>query len=164
MLRLAAANFHRPKGINFSSPDEVPSGALSRSLCRIASFLQDLHPYTKLQRYWDLWEEYGGHYYKEQIDFHGLFDIVESPRNLTYELTDGNVFVGIAPHDNSWYLRFQMDWDYDGFQLVGRFDVTLSTEIGDRFRHQVTHDLPVKLKEQDADAYYHSNSIGPAPG
>ena len=101
MQALAAANFSRPKGTNFSSPDEVPSVSLARSLCRIASFLQDLYPYIKLQRYWDLWEEDGEHYYKEQTDFHGLFEIVESPRNLMYALMDGNVFVGIAPHDNS---------------------------------------------------------------
>ncbi len=162
MLRLAAANFHRPEGINFSSPEEVPSVALARSLCRIASFLQALHPYMKLQRYWDLWEEHGEHYYKEQTDFHGLFEIVESPRNLMYAQMDGNVFVGIAPHDNSWYLRFQTDWDDDGFKLVGRFDITLPPETVDRFRNEVPNDLPVNLKEQDADVYF--RSIGPAPG
>jgi len=162
MQALAAANFSRPKGTNFSSADEVPSVSLARSLCRIASFLQDLYPHIKLQRYWDLWEEDGEHYYKEQTDFHGLFEIVESPRNLMYALMDGNVFVGIAPHDNSWYLRFQMDWDDDGFQLVGRFDITLPTEIVDRFRNEAANDLPVELEEQDADVYY--RSIGLAPG
>ena len=149
--------FSKPRGINFRSADEVPAPDLARTLCRVASFLQGRDPYAKLQRYLDCWEHDpdGYHAAKEEMDFHRLFQIVESPKALLRHMTDDdNVFIGIAPKDNSWYLRFYLWWDEEGFNLTGRFDITLPEKLAERFRKEMLELSAIPLREEDAEAYY----------
>ncbi len=68
---------------------------------------------------------------------------------------DDNVYIGFAPTDSSWYLRFLLDWDEEGFELIGKFDVTLQKELTERFKNEVTRDLSVNLEEEDAETYFH---------
>ncbi|HTC95650.1 MAG TPA: hypothetical protein VK699_19560 [Terriglobales bacterium] len=70
--------------------------------------------------------------------------------------TDDNVFIGIAPNDNSWYLRFYLNWDEEGFNLIGRFDITLPAELAERFRKDMTEPQAIELTEEDAQTYYES--------
>jgi hypothetical protein len=161
ILGVEMATFVKPTGTNFRSADEVPSSVLSKSLCLVVNFLQSVDPYAELQWYLDLWEHSGAgaHVHKQQIDFHGLFKIIGSPRDLLYRMTtDDDVFIGIAPTDNTWYLRFYLNWDEDGFNLIGRFDITLSHELATRFRDEVVKSLPAQLSEQDSQTYYASIS------
>ncbi len=149
------ATFVKPNGRNIRSAGELSSDVLCKSLCLVVSFLQSVDPYQELQRYWDLWEHSGSsgsaHCHVKQIDFHQLFQIIESPRNLLYTMTtDDDVFVGIAPTDNGWYLRFYMNWDDEGFNLIGRFDITLPVELAKRFRDEVVKTFPTPLSEQDS--------------
>jgi hypothetical protein len=154
------STFVKPIGINFRSDNELSSNVLWKSLCLVVSFLQSVDPYKELHWYWDLWEHNGseeslGH--NKQIDFHQLFKIIESPRNLLYTMTtDNDVFIGIAPSDNTWYLRFYMNWDDEGFNLIGRFDITLPLELATRFRDEVVKTSPTQLSEQDSQTYYAS--------
>ena len=162
MLGQAMATFQKPTGTNFRSTKQLPSSVLSTSLCRIVSFLQGVDPYIELQRYWDWWENEGLHFHKEQIDFHRLFEIIGSPRALLYAMTtDDDVFTGIGPTDNTWYLRFYLNWDEDGFNLSGRFDITLPHELAKRFRDEEVKTLPTQLWEQDAQTYYASITVSP---
>jgi hypothetical protein len=39
---------------------------------------------------------------------------------------DEDVFIGVAPGDGTWYLRFYLAGDDEGFDLLGRFDITLA--------------------------------------
>jgi hypothetical protein len=147
----------KPDGVNFRSARELPAGSLVKTLCQTVSFLQGVDPYIKLQRYHDLWEHDGCHFHKEEIDFHQLFQIVESPKALLRHMTDDdNVFIGIAPSDNSWYLRFYLSWDEEGFNLTGRFDVTLPEKLKERFRKEMEERHAIPLQEEDAESYYKS--------
>lgn len=70
--------------------------------------------------------------------------------------TDDDVFIGIAPSDNIWYLRFYMNWDDEGFNLIGRFDITLPLELASRFRDEVVKTSATPLSEQDSQTFYTS--------
>lgn len=150
-------NFSKPTGINFRSPQELSALVLSRTLCQTVSFLQNLGPYVKLQQYLDWWEHDGCHFHKQEIDFHRLLQIVESPKALLSHMSDDdNVFIGIAPNDNSWYLRFYLCWDEEELNLIGRFDITLPESLVERFRKEMTEVHAIALKEEYADIYYKS--------
>ena len=154
------ATFVKPIGINFRSDNELSSHLLWKSLCLVVSFLQSLDPYRELHWYWDLWEHNGSEAsvcHNRQIDFRKLFKILESPRTLLYAMTeDDDVFIGIAPRDNTWYLRFYLNWDDEGFNLIGRFDITLPLQLSTRFRDEVMKTCPAQLSEQPSQTYYAS--------
>src|SRR6185295_15955864 len=79
------ATFVKPTGINFRSDNELLSQVLWKSLCLVVSFLQSVDPYKELHWYWDFWEHNGSeesHWHNKQIDFHQLFKIIDSPRNV----------------------------------------------------------------------------------
>ena len=155
----------KPMRINFHSVGELPAAELSTSLCRIASYLQDVDPYAKIRKHQD-WREHGvsGHpfHFEKPISFHDLFEMVGSPKHLLWAASDDErVFVGVAPDDNSWYLRFRMEWNEEGFSLIGEFDITLPKEMAEQFRKTVSGNLPAALEEQDAETYF--ALIGPPP-
>lgn len=144
-----------PRGINFSS-QELTAPDLARALCRVVCFLQDVEPQgVQLQKYADWWEHDGLHFPKGTISIHELFEMVESPRSMLASMQgDDDVFIGIAPHSQLWYLRFYLAWDSAGFELNGRFDITLPTDVAFIFKRQVLGAL--NMKEQDATTYYQS--------
>jgi hypothetical protein len=149
--------FTPPQGINFSSAGDLPASTVSAELRRIASFLQNLAPYANLYRYDDWWEHDGLHFQKCPFDFHGLFEMVKSPRDLLAAMPgDEDVFVGVSPEKGIWYLRFYLHGDQDGFELLGRFDVTVPHELAERFRAEVVGQMHLRALEQDADSYYRS--------
>jgi hypothetical protein len=147
--------FHEPQGINFSSK-EITAHELAWALCRTVSFLQFLEPHgVPLQKYHDWWEHDGLHFQKGSINFHELFRIVESPQSLLEAMPgDDNVFIGIAPDPNIWYLRFYLYWDEGGFDLLGRFDITLPTESAPQFKQRVLDSLDMQMQQQDAATFY----------
>jgi hypothetical protein len=150
-------SFTTPIGINFRSPDDLPASELAKQLCRIVCFLQNIEPYVKLQKYDDWWEHDGLHFHRVAIDFEGLFGIVGSPRKLLEAMPgDEDVCIGVAPHNNSWYLRFYLGWDEEGINLQGKFDITVAEKLVERFRNEVARQAGIELKEQDAEAYYRS--------
>ena len=147
--------FKIPNGINLSS-EELPASELARNLCRLASFIQNTESdTTKFQKYHD-WLEHDGLYFpKEEVSIHELFEIVKSPQALLESMPgDENVFMGITPNSQLWYLRFYLSWDEEGFDLIGRFDVTLPPDLLAVFRQYITIDLA--LHEQDAKSYFDS--------
>lgn len=151
------SEFTKPEGINFSCAQEISAVELSKVLCRIVSFVQWLEPYIKLERYDDWWEHDGLHFYRNSISFDALFKLVNSPKSLLDEMPgDFQVFVGIAPENHSWYLRFYLDWDETDENLIGRFDVTFPREISDKFRKEVLNNFDLNIAEQDAEKYYQS--------
>ena len=151
------ANFTKPKGINFSCLDDLAATELSIALCKTASFIQQINPYDKLYRYNDWWEHDGLHFYREVISVEKLFDLVNSPKSLLEAMTeDFNVFNGIAPKDNSWYLRFYLEWDEADTNLVGRFDITFPKSLAEQYKNEVLSKLNLKIQEQISENYYQS--------
>jgi hypothetical protein len=147
----------KPSGINFSCGENLSAVTLSTALCKTASFIQEINPYSELERYEDWWEHDGLHFHRESIKVERLFDIVHSPKSLLEGMPgDDEVFVGVAPDDNSWYLRFHLDWDEDEANLVGRFDVTFPTELAEQYKNVVLSELKIQMREQDAEGYYQS--------
>lgn len=144
-----------PQGTNYSS-NVVSALELALTLRRTASFVQDIEPHgAKLHRYHDWWEHDGLHFPQDTVSIHELFEIVESPRSLLAAMPgDENVFIGVAPDSELWYLRFYLSWDDEGFELSGRFDITLPTYLASGFQQRMIN--AVDLEEQDAEAYYNT--------
>ena len=151
------SKFIKPKGINFSSTEDLSAIELSKVLCRTASFIQNLEPYTELERYDDWWEHDGLHFHRGKITFDELFKIINSPKNLLEGMSgDFDVFIGIAPKNNSWYLRFYLDWDTNEENLVGRFDITFPNELANNFDEEVLKQFDLEMKKQNVEDYYQS--------
>ncbi len=147
------SKFVKPKGINFSCFEEIPIQELSENLLQIISFLTQIHPKLELNRYEDWWEHDGLHFYRGKVDFDELQRTVTSDRLLQeFKLGDFDVFIGIAPKNNSWYLRFYLDNE----ENLGRFDITLSDEIAEDFEKEILNKLTLEMKKQSAVTYYKS--------
>jgi len=151
-------NFVAPRGINFRSEYELLPLLLSKALIATVEFLQSIEPREAfLYRYADWWEHDGLHFAKGALDFAALLKIVYSPDAMLRGMPgDFCVFVGVSPRDFDWYLRFYLDPDAEENERFGRFDLTLSTELAEQYRKQVTKPLGLKMQEQEADAYYQS--------
>ena len=140
--------FVKPKGINFLSINVLSAVELSNVLCKTVSFIQQLEPYAKLKRYEDWWEHDGLHFYRDSINLEEFFKIVHSPKSILEAMPgDFEVFVGIAPENNIWYLRFYLDWDENEENLVGRFDITFSNELAENFEREVLNQFNLEIKK-----------------
>ena len=72
---------------------------------------------------------------------------------------DEDVQVGVAPEDNCWYLRFYLSWNEEGYNLIGKFDITVPTQLADWFQHEVSGELEIGLKQQEAESYFRSIAL-----
>ena len=100
---------------------------------------------------------------EKEITFHEFFTSIGSPRDLLRVCSDDtNVFVGVAPSDDAWHLRFRCEWHEDGFELIGKFDFTLPKTMVEGFSSDVLPYLQISLKKQDEASYF--ADIGPQPG
>ncbi len=149
------SSFVKAQGICFLFGDELPASDLSSILCKIANFLQDVAPYAKLQRYDDWWEHDGLQFHRGSTDFDALYRMVNSPKNLLESTPDDDsVFVGVAPDNNAWYLRYRVEWDDEETNLVGSCAVVLPKPLTEKFRAEVLANLNVKAEEKDSEVYY----------
>ncbi|EEF60144.1 hypothetical protein Cflav_PD3203 [Pedosphaera parvula Ellin514] len=153
--------FSPPSGIAFHTADQIPVGELSAILRRITTFLQslDLAP-QPLRLYHDWWQHDGLHFDEGQITFHDLFAMFETPRTL-FEATpdDDEVFIGVAPEDGNWYLRFRAEWDADDRSIVGEFAIILPSETAALFRAEVATPSKHVLVEESSESYYKSVKV-----
>lgn len=152
--------------VTYFSAEDTPASLLANSLCWVARFLQSTDPYAKLRRHHD-WRQHGVSGYPFQLEkditFHEFFTSIGSPRDLLRVCSDDEgVFVGVAPSDDAWYLRFRCQWDENGFDIIGTFDFTLPKSMVETFRTDVLSYLQIKLQEQEEDLYF--AEIGPQPG
>ena len=147
------SKFIRPTGINFSSYHALNAVEMSNILREIVGFIRKLEINEPLERYDDWWEHDGLHFYRGNITIEELLDIVSTPLTLQNEMTtDFYVFIGVAPKNNDWYLRFYLDED----ELVGRFDVTFSSETSKLFRGKMLPETLKILTESNSESYYDS--------
>ena len=147
--------FVKPQGVCFLFDGGLSAPTLSHTLCRIVNFLQGVEPYVKLQHYEDWWEHDGLHFHRGPTDFNALYGMVNSPRQLLASTpADAYVFVGVAPDDSSWYLRFRVEWDDEGFNLSGGCAVILPAPLAEKFKEEVLPNLGTKAKEKDSEVYY----------
>jgi hypothetical protein len=149
-----------PNGVAFFTPVGNPIGIVSRDLCKLAAFLQDFRPYATLIQYAD-WLQHDGLLFKEDtLDCHGLFALVATPRSLLDAMTgDEQVFVGISPEDNSWYLRFLVDWDDSGEALVGEYSLTLAPLLVAKFNASIVPQLDCSISNEDSIPYFDRISV-----
>jgi hypothetical protein len=145
-----------PSGVVLYVDDEIPVVDLCAMLRRVVIFLQSLELSPKrLRLYDDWWQHDGLHFTRHTITFHELFQILETPRAI-FEATrdDDEVFVGIAPEDARWYLRFRAEWDADYQNIVGRFSVTLPPESAPILKGEIAPSLSKRFREESAEAFY----------
>jgi hypothetical protein len=121
---------------------------VSSDLCRIASHLQCLDPYVKVALY-DDWYNHDELYFEcGSTDFHGLFGLVQTPRELMRVTPDDEyVYKGVMPVNRRWYLRFRAEWDEPGETLVGHYSITLAEDLFEQFQAAVVPNLecPTRL-------------------
>jgi hypothetical protein len=149
------SGFVKSQGICFLFGNELSATILSKVLCKITNFLQEVAPYTKLQKYDDWWEHDGLHFHRKESDFDALFQMINSPKNLLESTPDDDsVFVGVAPNDNAWYLRYRVEWDDEESSLIGSCAVILPQPLADKFRVEVLQRLDAQAEEKDSEAFY----------
>jgi hypothetical protein len=133
--------------VNFTDAGECPLAGISHDLCKIAAFLQNLAPFSVLVRYED-WRDHDGLYFERcHTDFHGLFQLIQTPRALL-SATPGDEYVrvGIGPEDRAWYLRFRADWDDPGENLLGLYSLTLDAGLAKRFEDEIVPRLECPVR------------------
>ena len=147
----------KPDGVNFSCAEDVPADKLSNILRETVSFIRQIEPSAKLERYDDWWEHDGLHFHRGSIKIEELSGIVDSPK-LLFEAMPGDfeVFVGIAPENNSWYLRFYLDSDENDENLIGRFDITFAGATAEIFQKEILERFDLEMRKRDAQIYYQS--------
>jgi hypothetical protein len=149
-------SFSPPRGVTFHTAEEIGVSDLCALLRRVAVFLQGLQLSSpSLRLYHDWWQHDGLHFDRRAITFHDLFAMIETPRAI-FEATpdDHEVFVGVAPEDAGWYLRFRAEWDSDHRSIVGSFAVTLPSERVPAFTTEVAALSQHRLVEEAAERYY----------
>ena len=147
-----------PQGINLRSDPDLTPDVLSDALVKTVAFLQSIEPQASgLWEYADWWEHDGLHFAKGSLDFAALVQKVASPSTLLKAMPgDFSVFIGIAPQDFSWYLRFYLEPDPGEDESTGRFDLTLQPELMERYKKEVVEPLRLEIQEQEAHGYYQS--------
>jgi len=95
------------------------------------------------------------HSARGSLDMHSLFAIIESPMTIHKAMPgDEGVRVGIASSDGTWYLRFYTDWDDDGEQLEGNYDVTLPLDSAEEVRKDIAPTLQASICEEPSGKYF----------
>ena len=126
------SGFVKPQGVCFLFGGELPATILSKVLCKITNFLQDVAPYVKLQKYDDWWEHDGLHFHRKTVDFDALFQMINSPKNLLESTPDND----------------------EESNLVGSCAVILPQPLADKFRVGVLQRLNEQAEERNSEAYY----------
>lgn len=166
------SNFIAPVGTNLKSGFHLRATFLSAALSQTVAFLKSLGDGDpRLFRYDDWWEHDGLHFPRKDgiIDFDILMSLVETPQAIKGSMTgEYNVFVGVAPSNFQWYLRFYYDTDtairgQSEEEMFGWFDLTLPEGLVDAYRQQVVLPLGLEMQEQASIAYYLSIGMGSYP-
>jgi hypothetical protein len=147
-------SFSPPAGVTFHPAGEISASDLCELLQRVVAFLQGLQ-LSSPKLYHDWWQHDGLHFDRGTITFHDLFMMVETPRAI-FEGTpsDDEVFVGVAPENTVWYLRFRAEWDAEGKSIVGSFAVTVPMENAPSFATKVAAGSRHRLFEEPARTFY----------
>lgn len=144
--------FVRTQGFCFFTEDEIDVITISLTLRDAARFFQATDPNAKLYRYDDWWEHDGFHSEHGSLDFSDLLALLSTPRTLLESTPDEHaVFVGIAPEDSRWYMRYRIDWNDEETGLTGRFAVILNPMDAVAFRKIESIS---SLAELASDIYY----------
>lgn len=118
------ASFVPPIGACYFTDDVVKVEELRLALRDIVPIFRNAEPFAKLKLYDDWWEHDGLHFDRGPLDFDSLFSLIRSNQSLLDSTpSDDFVYVGIAPEDNSWYLRYRVEWDDDGSELESNLAV-----------------------------------------
>ncbi len=144
------ANFQPLEGITFGCDGSIDILLLSASLCSITVFLQELDPHAQLVKYYDWRQQDGSCIPKGVLDFHGLFNLVKTPKDLVHAMPGyPEVYLGFTPIKPIWYLCFYTDWDNLGEQLLGRFEITIHPNLAYLFEKSVSPRLGFFLTRND---------------
>lgn len=122
--------FSPPGGIAFHTAEDIEADDLCVLLHDVVAFLGTVDPPPrKLRRHDDWWQHDGLHFARGRITFGELAAMVETPRAMLEATPDDEaVFVGIAPADARWYLRFRAERDADDERITGRMALILPAE------------------------------------
>ena len=154
------SSFITPTGVNLQSEPCAAAEALSAALSATIHFLETREPPgILLRRYADWWEHDGLHFDAGDINFKELARIVDTGYAVkAAKHSDFNVFVGVASPTFQWYLRFYFCGpdDFPPPEPVGRFDITLPSDLILPYRQTVSAPLSLEMTEQEPLTYYKS--------
>ena len=150
-------NLSEISGINFSIVGEISAPDLSELLCKTTNFLQKVSPDEKLEQYEDWLEHDGLNFHKKSIDFEELSGIIQTPKTIYDAIPeDFNVFIGIAPQNKFWYLRFHLGCDENIENAVGRMDITLDENSAKLFEAEIINQTNFSFNRRNAREFYNS--------
>jgi hypothetical protein len=156
-MKLINRNLHAPmpKGTVYAGTG--PVRLVAKDLLFIAAFLQELSMFGSptLLRYNDWWEHDGCHFKQGKTDLHELFAMLQTPRRLFEAMPgDDDVFIGLGPEDESWYLRFYADWDTKDEEIVATYAIALLEGSSQQFREKTLPKLICSVETLDTEAYF----------
>jgi hypothetical protein len=154
----ALVGFRPPCGACFASEKQCQLAQVSRDLCKIAAHLQSLELFGRLARYDDWYNHDELYFERGPTDFHGLFQLVQTPRDLLAATPDDDyVHVGVVPEDRRWYLRFRAEWDDQGELLVGAYSLTLGEALCEAFEAEIVPTLESPIRRAAPDEEWASS-------
>ena len=148
--------FEPPTGIAFHTEGEVRGDDLVATARRVAVFLEGfICTLEPLRTFHDWWEHDGLHFEKTRVTFPELFALIATARTmLDATPDDDHVYLGIAPEECDWYLRFRAKRDETYGEIMGTFGVIMPYDAAAVFKFEVEPRCEVDLIEEPSKTYY----------
>jgi hypothetical protein len=148
--------FTPPIGVAFHTEDEVRGDELVAAVRRVVAFLEGfIWTPNELRVFDDRWEHDGLHFERKCVKYADLFAMIASPRAMLDATPDDDcVYVGIAPEEARWYLRFRAVRDETYGEIVGAFGVVMPEDYATLFKLDVEPRSEATLTELPSHVYY----------
>jgi hypothetical protein len=148
--------FTPPMGVAFQTEGEVRGDELVATVRRVVAFLEGfIWTPDKLRVFDDWWEHDGLHFERKCVKYVDLFAMIASSRAMVDATPDDDcVYVGIAPEEAEWYLRFRAVRDETYGEIVGACGVVMPQDYATLFKLDVTPRSEATLIELPSNIYY----------
>jgi len=150
--------YRLPNGISFCA-DGSPLLVVVHDLKYVVRFIQGICDDTQafsLKFYEDWWEHDGLHFFKTTIGLRELWGMIESPKSLLSAMTGEElVFLGVSDQDNTWYLRFTADTEFDSDTIIAAYSFTCCKTIALRFRQSILPLTRAEMRILASAEHYH---------
>jgi hypothetical protein len=148
--------FTPPVGVAFHTDGQVRGDELVATVRRVVAFLEGfIWTPDRLRVFDDWWEHDGLHFERTVVKYVDLAAMTASPRAMLDATPDDDcVYVGIAPQEAEWYLRFRAMRDETYGEIVGAFGVVIPDDVATLFKLDVKPRCEATLTELPSKSYY----------
>jgi len=146
--------YQLPRGKTFSCDGSLLD--ILKDLRQVTIFIRSLHPKisTRFRLYEDWWLHDGLHFYQKEIGLNFLEDVFVSPKSFISN-TPGEdlVYLGVSDHENTWYLRFTADTEFDEDHIIAAYAFTCIDSIARKFWDQVVPKSKAAIRIMSSDEH-----------